>query len=217
MTAQPQLLVLRDLAPKHKIPETTLSALVAFKASEDKHDPARKQGRHGPYEELTLRKTGRLPADYYEDDDAEPWGLRVMESRSNILWQVLSGAMDKHPDFAAHYMALALDMTLGDNDYTKELKQLNKEWGEFQFKSHFHAGQQHSAMSHIYGQVACPACSVLTALAIRDNGMKDLFAEMQTMKPQDRCAYLKEKNLLGLLDKMIPDQEEQPMISNVIR
>ena len=218
MTSHTSLLVLNHSTSEPSlIKKETLSALVAFKASEDKNDPTREQDRHGPYEELTLRKTGKLPADYYEDGSETPWGLRVMESRSNILWQVLSGAMDKYPDFAANYMALTLDMALSDDDYTKELKKLNKDWGDYQFVSGLHGDHQHSSMSHVYKRVACPACSMLTALSIRDASMKDLFVEMQPMKPQDRKAFLSEKGLLGMLDIMIPDRNDKPPIQNKIK
>jgi hypothetical protein len=192
---------------KELIPhEKTVSALAAFKATENKNDPARMLDIHGPYEELTLRKTGKLPAEYYDYGDETPWGLRVLESRSNILWQVLSGAMDKAPDFAAYYMALALDSALSDDDYAKELKKLNKDWGDYQFMSHLHGDHTHTSMSHVYGRVACPACSMLTALSVRDKGMNDLFKELIPLSPKDRKEYLSEKGLLGLLDKMIPDQ-----------
>ena len=177
----------------------------------------RAQGRHGPFEELSLRKTGKLPADYYEAGNEQPWGLRVQESRSNILWQVLSGAMDQYPDFAANYMALALDTALDDDDYTKELGKLNKDWGDYQFVSNLHGDHQHSSMSHVYGRVACPACSMLTALSIRDDGMKSVFEEMRSMKPQDRKAYLSEQGLLGLLDTMIPDVHDQTTLKNIVK
>lgn len=220
MTSRKPLLVYnKPQSQSSLVSKESISALVDFKASEDKNDPSREQDRHGPYEELTLRKTGKLPSDYYDGISETPWGLRVMESRSNILWQVLSGAMDRHADFAANYMALALDMALDDNDYTKELKKLNKDWGDYQFVSGLHGDHQHSSMSFVYGRVACPACSMLTALSIRDAGMKDLFIEMQPMTPKDRKEFLSEKGLLGMLDKMIPDKQPETVTThrNIIK
>jgi hypothetical protein len=102
MSHQALLVLNQPPATQPTISKKMVSALVDFKASENRNDPMRQQDRHGPYEELTLRKTGKLSSDYYEDGNDEPWGLRVQESRSNILWQVLSGAMDKHPDFASN-------------------------------------------------------------------------------------------------------------------
>lgn len=185
-----------------------VAELMAFKASERKDDPARIHEIHGPYEEATIRKTGKLPADYYAAGDFEPWGLRVRESRSNILWQVLSGVMDKHSEFGANYMALALDNTLGDEDYAKELRKLNKSWGDYIDNAGMFRGHQHSAMGHTYVRVSCPACSVLTALAIQDAGMQAVFKELIPLSIADRQKLLSEKGLMPLLDTMIPETKQ---------
>ena len=192
------------------IGEKAVAELMAFKAAERKDDPARLQEIHGPYEELTIRKTGKLPADYYAAGDPEPWGLRVRESRSNILWQVLSGVMDKHYEFGANYMALALDNALDDDDYAKELRKLNKSWGDFLDHAGVFRDHQHSAMGHTYARVACPACSMLTALACQDAGMQIVFKELLPLGIADRRKLLSERGLMPLLDTMIPDSKPQP-------
>lgn len=192
--------------------ERAVTELMAFKAAERKDDPARLHEIHGPYEELTLRKTGKLPADYYAAGDPEPWGLRVRESRSNILWQVLSGVMDKRPEFGANYMALALDNALGDDDYAKELRALNKSWGDFLEHSTFFNDHHHGTMTATYTRVACPACSMLTALACQDAGMQAVFKELLPLGIADRRKLLIEKGLMPLLDTMIPDSKPQPKL-----
>lgn len=191
---------------RFNVGEKAIEELMVFKASERKDDPTRLQRIHGPYEELTIRKTGKLPADYYAEGDPEPWGLRVRESRSNILWQVLSGVMDKHPEFGANYMALALDKALGDEDYAKELGKLNKSWGDFLDHSGIFRDHHHTAMRHTYGRVACPACSALTALACQDAGIQAVFKDLLPLGVTDRRKLLAEKGLLPLLDTMIPER-----------
>lgn len=190
--------------------ERAMAELMAFKSSERKDDPARVSGIHGPYEELTIRKTGRLPDDYFAEGDPEPWGLRSRESRSNILWQVLAGVMDRHPEFGTNYMALALDNSLNDDDYAKELGKLNKEWGNFLDHAGVFRDHHHSAMGHEYKRVACPACSTLTALAVKDTGMQFIFRELLPLNMADRRRLLAEKGLLPLLDRMIPDNKPMP-------
>lgn len=201
---------------KINIGERLMGELVKFKASERKDDPARRFDIHGPYEEVVLRKTGRLPGDYFDGISSEPWGLRSQESRSNILWQVLSGVMDAEPDFASTYMSLALDLSLSDDDYAKELSGLNKDWGNYVDQSFLHKGHKHQriaehghSMSETYARVACPACSVLTAVALRDQGMHKIFTEMMPMRPEDRRVYLREKGFAPLLDTMIDDFQEK--------
>lgn len=187
------------------IEQSMMKTLMAFKASERKDDPARLQNIHGPFEEMTVRKTGRLPDDYFTPGDEAPWGLRPQESRSNILWQVVSGIMDRHPEFGAHYMALALDKALGDKEYAKELRALNKSWGDYVDHAGVVRDHHHGVMRQNYMRVSCPACSVLTAMACRDAGMEALFREMIQLKPADRRALLQERGLINLLDRMIPD------------
>ncbi len=181
------------------IGETLITELMAFKASERKDDPTRSLNLHGPYEELVLMNTGRLPDDYYAPGDDTPWGLRLEESRSNILWQVVSGLLDQSPDFAANYLGLALDKTLGADDYAKELTQLHTDW-----RRHHGPHVHHQSMGAAYRSVACPACSVVTALACRDAGMHALFQELQPLNPADRRQLLQDKQLMPLLKLMIP-------------
>ncbi len=183
-----------------KITELALSKLIAFKASEHKDDPDRVEGIRGPYEIMHLRKFGRLPPG--------SWNLREEESRSGIIWQVLSGSMDKHPSFAAAYLSLALDSALNLEDYIKELRGLNKRWGDYLDREHLTSDHHHSVMHSTYERVACVQCSMLTALAVQDSAMHDLFVnELLPLKtPKDRQAYLAEKGLTPLLDKIIPDK-----------
>ncbi len=180
-----------------------MAKLMAFKENESKDDPSRYQGIHGPYEVLTIHQTGRLPDDYYAEGDDTPWGLRVAESRSNILFQIVSGMMDKHPDFAAPYLGLVLDRSLADEDYAQELRTLNGDWNRFLQQASLPMRHQHQAMSVTYSGVSCPACSLLTALAVNDNGMREIFKDLVDLKPEERVAALTEKGLMPLLDVTI--------------
>jgi len=196
--------------PDPLISNDDLKNLVAFKASEKKDDPERYQGLHGPYEELHLAKTGKLPADYYEDSDPEPWGLRLAESRSNILWQVTSGLMDSYPEFGAAYMGLALDHGLGMKEYARELENLHKDWRGYIEHSGIFRDHKHSVMGKHYHAVSCPACSVLTALASQNSQMTALFKDMAALKPSERMDFLKDKGLLPYLNMMIPETAPTP-------
>jgi hypothetical protein len=179
-----------------------MKELLAFKASESKDDSSRLQGIHGPYEVLTIHQTRRLPDDYYAEGDDTPWGLRVAESRSNILFQIVSGMMDKHPDFAAQYLGLAL-ARLADEDYVQELRTLNGDWDRFLQQASLPMGHQHQAMSVTYSRLPCPACCTLTALVVRDKGMGAIFRGLLDLKPKSRVAALTEKGLMPLLDVTI--------------
>lgn len=185
-----------------------IQRLVAFKASQRKDDPERRHGIHGPYEEIVLMKTGRLPSDYYEDGDDVPWGLRIAESRSSILWQVLSGILDHRPEFAAAYMGVAMDLALDDEMYEKELRRLNAEWSGFNQSSkamndHYH----HSSMRRTYSNVACPACSVLTSMVCADEGMNKLFQSLKDLSVEGRREFLEHQGFGSLLNVMIPEPE----------
>ncbi len=186
------------------VSDLDIQELIRIRSLERKDDPDRQQGMHGPYEEIVLLKTGRLPEDYYEDFDDDPWGLLMGESRSNILWQVTSGIMDRYPEFAGAYMSLALDHSLEEAEYTRELSGVHKDWRKYIESAGLLNDHKHQSMGHIYHSVACPACSVLTTMASRDQGMISLFKEMLGFKPQDRNVFLKEKGLLPYLDIMIP-------------
>ncbi len=196
----------RAALEKADITADMMTELMRFKASENKADPARLPGLHGPYEELVLTRTGKLPDDYFEPGNDTPWNLRPQESRSNILWQVLSGVMDHAPDFAAAYMALALDRGLADTDYAHELRNLHKDWGRYIEHAGLIRDHQHSRMHHIYKSVACPACSILTATACRDPGMNALFREMLPLKAAERRELLQQRGLTPLLTIMIPEK-----------
>lgn len=190
--------------PETAISDSDIQELMAFKASERKDDPERLQGIHGPYEELILLKTGHMPKDYYEAGDPDPWGLRIQESRSNILWQVTSGMMDQFPEFGGAYMALALDHGLGSNEYALELGKLNKDWRRYVEHSGMFRDHVHRSMGHVYHSVSCPACSVLTAMASQNEGMISLFKEMAPLKAEDRRTFLKDRGLLPYLNMMVP-------------
>lgn len=181
--------------------KSALSKLIDFKANEREDDPARIENIRGPYEIMHQRKYGTLPTG--------SWNLREEESRSGLIWQVLSGAMDKYPSFASNYLSLALDNTLSAKDYTKELRNLNKRWGDYLDREGLTSDHHHSVMRGTYKRVACVQCSTLTALACQDPEVHDLFVkELLPLKtPQDRQAYMAEKGLIPLLDKMIPDKK----------
>lgn len=191
-----------------------IAGLIDFKAREAKDDPERRHGLHGPYEEMFRLKNGRLPPDYYQDGDPEPWGLRIENSRSNILWQVTSGMMDRHPEFAAAYMGLALTQSLNVDEYARELAKVHKDWGKFLEHSRYFSDHAHQAaqvsMMRTYKSVACPACSLLTAAACADPGMLDLFKKMLPLQGNERRMFLQEKGLMPLLTTMIPTAKLTP-------
>ncbi len=181
-----------------------MAKLMAFKASESKGDSSRYQDIYGPYEVLTIKQTGFLPDDYYEEGDDIPWGLRVAESRSNILFQIVSGMMDEFPQFAAPYLGLALDRSLADEDYAQELRTLNGDWNRFLQQASLPMGHQHRVMRTTYSGVSCPACSLLTALEVQyEGGMGEIFNDLVGLKPEDRVAALTEKGLMPLLNVTI--------------
>ncbi len=194
-------LLFRGVIMAFEVRKDALLKLIAFKASERKDDPERIEDIRGPYEIMHQRKFGTLPAG--------SWNLREKESRSGVIWQVLSGAMDQYPSFAAAYLSLALDNALSVDDYTKELRSLNKHWGDHLDREGLTSDHHHNVMRGTYMRVSCVQCSTLTALACQDEAMHDLFVkELLPLKtPQDRHAYLAEKGLMPLLDRMIPDQD----------
>jgi hypothetical protein len=168
-----------------------------------KNDPARRDDLYGPVEQSALLKTGRLPEAYYDKDNDTPWGLLPDESRSNILWQVTAGLLDKQPEFAAAYLALALDKGLKNDDYAKELKTLNDDWKKHLSQLGAAHDHVHGAMTKTYNRVSCPACSMLTSLACRDAGVYALFQEMLSLKPADRRIYLQDRGLTPLLYRIV--------------
>jgi len=180
-----------------------MKELLAFKASESKGDSSRHQDIYGPYEVLTIHQTGFLPDDYYEEGDDIPWGLRVAESRSNILFQIVSGMMDEFPPFAAPYLGLVLDRSLADEDYVQELRTLNGDWDRFLQQASLPMGHQHRVMRTTYSGVSCPACSLLTALGVQYEGMGEIFNDLVGLKPEERVAALTEKGLMPLLNVTI--------------
>jgi hypothetical protein len=191
-----------------------IQRLVAFKASQRKDDPERRHGIHGPYEEIVLMRTGSLPIDYYEEGDDVPWGLRVAESRSGILWQVLSGILDYRPEFAAAYMGVAMDLVLDDEMYEKELRRLNSEWSGFNQSSRaMNDHAHHSSMRRTYSSMACPACSVLTAMVCEDEGMNRLFQSLKNLSAEDRREFLEHHGFGSLLNVMIPEPDTEIILN----
>lgn len=183
--------------------QTALGRLMDFKAAERQDDPVRIEGIRGPYEIMYERKFGKMPDGM--------WNLREEESRSGLIWQVLSGAMDNYPPYAAAYLSLALDKALSTEDYTKELRTLNKRWGDHLDREGLTSDHHHGLMRGTYMRVSCVQCSMLTALACQDPEMHDLFEkELLPLKtPRDRHAYLAEKGLVEMLDTMIPDKPDE--------
>ena len=184
--------------------DALFNGLIDFKASEREDDPARIPDIRGPYEIFYRYKHGHYPDGM--------WNLRVEESRSGLIWQALSGILDSHPDFAAAYLALGLDKGLDDKEFVQELRALNKSWENFIERAGIATDHKHSRMRSAYMRVECAQCSLLSAIACRDEGMNTLFTkELLPLKnPKDRMAYLREKGLLPLLDQMIPDQILKP-------
>jgi|GEM_PF-2082244 len=188
---------------KLQLGEHGFSRLMAFKASEFKTDPERRLGLHGPYEELVIQSTGKLPEGYYDNDDPSPWGLRLDESRANILWQVLSGMLDHRPEFGAAYMGLVLDNTLDVVSYSKELNGIHKDWARVLLSAPI-SGHQHQSLKGVYQSVSCAACSVLTAMVCADEKMNRLFQSIVKMKPREREAFLEDQGFATLINIMIP-------------
>ena len=183
---------------------SALQKLIDYKNGERKDDPARMPDIRGPYEILHQRKYGALPEGI--------WNLRVEESRSGLLWQALSGALDKHPSFATAYISLALDKSLSPEDYRRELIALNKRWADYLERENLVTDHHHGVMRRTYDRVSCVQCSTLTALACQDPSMHDLFVKdlLPLKKPEDRMAFLQERGLVSLLDRMIPDKNPEP-------
>lgn len=182
------------------IGEQSLKDLVDMRLQSAKDDPERRIGIHGPYEELMIMKTGRLPDLYFDAGDPQPWGLRVSDSRSSILWQVLSGVLDRQPEFASSYMALALDNALSDDDYSRELGKMHKDFRSYMEHAGVLRDHHHRAMTHVYKSVACPACTLLASLAVKDEKMHALFREMLPMSPAGRRQHLSERGLMPMLN-----------------
>lgn len=180
--------------------QTALSRLMNFKAAEREDDPERIPHIRGPYEIFYEQKFGGPPPGI--------WNLRVQESRSGLLWQALSGALDRHEAFASAYVALALDLSLNTDEYRRELQKLNKSWVEYLKRDNLTSDHNHSVIRDTYHRVSCAQCSTLTALAVQDPEIHEMFTkELLPLKnPADRMALLKDKGLITLLDAMIPDK-----------
>lgn len=198
---------------KLEVGERLMADLMSFKKAERKDDPERRAGLHGPYEEITrirnLREKGApyLPDDYYDADDHErnsPWGLRIESSRSNILWQVLSGILDHEPVLASSYMSLALDSGLSLDDYAKELGKLHSDLQKYAMPSNH---KHHAVMADHYNSVSCPACSMLTAMAVKDANFHALFVEklLPLKTATERRALLIKEGISPLLNTMVFD------------
>lgn len=186
-------------------PEESLRTVQAIKQTALKHDPARQPGLHGPYEEAHLLETGRLPAAYYDAADDAPWGLLIPESRSNILWQSLSGMLDRQPDFGSAYMGLSLDRGIDGGDYARELKSLNGSFRSYLEKSAEPSHAHHRRMGSLYHSTSCPACNVLTSMACQDAGLGEIFKSITGLKSADRVAALRENGFTPLFNVLIPD------------
>jgi hypothetical protein len=177
------------------------NSLVAFKAAEREDDPARIADIRGPYEIYYKHKHGRYPEG--------TWNLRVEESRSGLVWQALSGILDPYPDFAAAYLALGLDKGLDEKTFVQELRALNKSWEKYIELAGLATDHTHTNMRKTFMRVDCAQCSMLAAIACRDEALNTMFVKdlLPLKNPNDRMAFLKEQGLLPLLDTMIPDQK----------
>lgn len=178
---------------------STMQNLFAFKAEEREDDPTRVPDIRGPYEIMYYIKHGGYPPG--------SWNLRVPESRSGVLFQALSGALDKYPPFMTAYMALAIDKSLGDDEYVRELKRLNKSWANFLDRNGLATDHHHHAMKAMFGTVSCLQCNELAMLTCHDPGIHELVEkEILPLKTLDeRKAFLKERGLLPYLYATLPD------------
>lgn len=181
--------------------------LIDEKSAENKSDSDRRQGLHGPYEELTILRTGNMPEGYYEAGDPEPWGMLVPESRRNIVWQITAGLMDKYPDVGAAYLSLAMAQNIDGCAYAKELKGIHAHWHKIlETTDTSCAHGEHQAIGQEFHRIDCPGCSALGAVALESEAMRPLFDDMVKMTPEDRRSHIAELGLTDLLYQVIPDE-----------
>lgn len=176
---------------------------------ENKNDPLRRDDLYGPYEVVWLQKTGKLPPEFYEENDPNPWKLHTDEARRNILWQALSGCLDINMEWSLIYIQLVLDNALNDNDFAKELAKINKQFlHSLDHRSSNH--NHHHSMQHTVGHIDCPGCSATAALLLIDPIIRQKFeaelAHLNQLTPQERLELLRSQKLDKFLNSTIQDE-----------
>lgn len=199
----------RQVMARH-IGHEAVAKLMAAKETERKEDPDRRQGLHGPYEELVIFLTGKMPNGYFEAGDPEPWGMLVPESRRNIVWQITAGLMDSYPDVGAAYLSLAMAQNIDGCAYAQELKGIHAHWRNvLETTGTSCAHGHHQAIGKDFHRISCSGCSALGAVALESAAMRPLFDEMAKMTPEDRREHIVELGLTELLYQVIPDDVPQ--------
>tara|TARA_R110000868_G_scaffold262401_1_gene520978 strand:- start:153685 stop:154329 length:645 start_codon:yes stop_codon:yes gene_type:complete len=182
---------------------------------ENKNDPNRRSDLYGPYEAVWLERTGKLPPEYFEKDDPNPWKLLADEARRNILWQALSGCLDINTQWALVYIQLVMDKALNDDDFAKELAQVNKQF--LHSLDHMHAGHNtQNHMKHHIGHIDCPGCSATAALLMIDPQIRARFEKelknLSKLSPSDRMDILKQEGLDKYLNSTIQNEKNGKII-----
>lgn len=176
---------------------------------ENKDDPLRRDDLYGPYEAIWLQKTGKLPPEYYEENDPNPWKLHADEARRNILWQALSGCLDINTEWSLIYIQLVMDDALNDDDFAKELAKINKQFlHSLDHRSQNH--NHHQTMQQTVGHIDCPGCSATAALLLIDPVIRQKFeaelAHLNQLTPQERLELLRSQKLEKFLKSTIQDE-----------
>lgn len=183
-------------------------AFQEIRIREDKNDENRREDLYGPYEAVWLERAGKLPPEYYEENDPEPWKLLPDEARRNILWQALSGCLDINKEWAFIYIQLVMDRALNDNEFATELKKINTQF----LHSLDHRHDHHHGMKHKVGHIDCPGCSATAGLLMIDPVIREKFESelhgLQKLHPKEREALLKSKGLDSYLNMTIQDEKD---------
>jgi hypothetical protein len=181
---------------------------------ENKDDPNRRGDLFGPYELLWLEKTGKLPSEYFEENDPEPWKLLSDEARRNISWQALSGCLDINQEWALIYIQLVMDKSLNDDEFARELEKVNKQF--LHSLDHRHGGNHHHAMKHQMGHIDCPGCSATAALLMVDPQIRQTFEKelkgLNKLTKHERLELLRSQGLYSYLNMTIQHEQSGKII-----
>lgn len=182
---------------------------------ENKDDPNRRDDLYGPYETVWIARTGKLPPEYFEENDPEPWKLLGDEARRNILWQALSGCLDINSEWSLIYIQLVMDGSLNDNDFAKELAKVNKQF--LHSLDHRHDSHNtHQHMKNHVGHIDCPGCSATAALLMIDPEIRYRFekeiTKLTKLTPTERMDILRSEGLGKYLNSTIQDENDGKII-----
>lgn len=183
--------------------------------NEKKDDPERRSDLYGPYEAIWIEKTGKLPPEYFDKNDPEPWKLLSDEARRNILWQALSGCLDINNDWSLIYIQLAMDSSLTDDEFATELAKVNKQFlhtlDHRQYGSNYH-----HVMKHDVGHIDCPGCSATAALLMIDPNIRTYFEneikKLKTLTKHERLEILRNQGLDKFLNMTVQNEAKGKII-----